>query len=208
LRKAVYTVITNWYDKLREPFERESGWDYFCFSDTYQKSRVWKVLRVSGPDKRRLSRLPKIKWFDYLDYDITIYVDANWKIIKSLDEIIETHHKYGHHSAFRHWDRDCVYEEAKLVAKMKKSETLHCNRYAKMLKRTGFPKHAGLMANGFMIRGKELPKEPYQRWWHDVQHYSYRDQLSFMPNAQDLQLNFIPQRFRFDYLRAFNHGLQ
>jgi len=205
MRKAVYTVITGGYDKLKDPKFVQKNWDYVCFSDRDIKSKVWKVVKINGKDKRRLSRLPKIKWFDFLDYDITIYVDASYKLKINLDKILAIGYKPGYHNAFRHWDRDCVYTEAMVILKMQKDDFNPVSDYIKLLMSKGYPENNGLMANGFMIRDKQLPKNPYLNWWKDVEKYSCRDQLSFMPNAEDLKLNFINPKLRFKFFRSNPH---
>ena len=76
---------------------------------------------------------------------------------------------------------------------------VNCN-----LKKIGFPKDEGLYMNGFMIRDKSLPIEPYINWYNDVMKYSYRDQLSFMPNSRGLKIHTIKVKLK-KYFRRFDH---
>ena len=199
VKKCCYTVITGNYDKLREPIVSE-GWDYVCFSDTDHESKVWEIRKLRGKDKARLSRLPKIKWFEFLDYDITFYIDASFRIIGDLNEFLDQAHKPGYHCAFPHLVRDCVYREAHAVNKIP-----FVAAYVNHLKEIGFPKGEGLFMNGFMIRDKDLPIQPYIDWYNDVMKYSYRDQLSFMPNAGGLKIHSIKAKLLKKYFKRFDH---
>jgi hypothetical protein len=204
LRKVIYTVITGGYDKLKEPMIVNNNWDYVCFTDnTAFKSKVWKIKRFNANlNKKKLSRLPKIKWFDFLDHDLSIYLDGSYQIKYNLNALINEVYEEGKHNAFKHWIRACSYREgwAVKVSNYDTAETV--DKYMEFLKSQGFPKKAGLMANGFMIRDKSLPKEPYIKWFEDVVKYSHRDQLSFMYHAQDLPLNFINPKLRHKFLKG------
>ena len=197
--KCCYTVITGNYDKLRIPVVTP-GWDYICFSDTDQESKVWKAIRINGEDKKRLSRLPKIKWFEFLDYDITLYVDAVFGIVGNLNNFLDIAYKPGHHCAFPHYARACVYKEANILKKLP-----GVREYVQHLKEIGYPEKKGLYMNGFMIRDKDVPHDPYKKWWEDFVKYSRRDQLSFMPNAHDLKLHPIKNKILKTYFKKFHH---
>jgi len=204
LRKVIYTVITGGYDKLREPLIVNDNWDYVCFTDnTDFKSKVWQIRRFNANlNPKKLSRLPKIKWFEFLDYDIAVYIDGSYQIKLGLNAMLNEFYKEGYHCAFKHWMRSCSYKEAwaVIVSNFDKAETV--NKYVEFLQEEGFPRKAGLMANGFMIRDKSLPHQPYINWFNDVVKYSHRDQLSFMFNAKDLPLHFINPKLRNKYLKG------
>ena len=55
-----------------------------------------------------------------------------------------------------------------------------------------------------MIRDKSLPQQPYIDWYNDVMKYCYRDQLSFMPNA-DLKIHPIKRRLLWEHFRRRHH---
>lgn len=197
--KCCYTVITGGYDQLRIPVKAD-GWDFICFTDSDIKSDKWEIRKIKGKDDVRLSRLPKIKWFEFLDHDITFYIDASFKIIGDLNEFLDEAYVPGHHCAFKHMERNCVYEEAHVLNKVP-----FVASYVNHLKEIEYPKKQGLYMNGFMIRDKDVPKQPYIDWYADVMKYSYRDQLSFMPNSEGLKIHTIKAKLLKKYFRRFDH---
>src|SRR5690348_15280923 len=93
--KCIYTVITGSYDQLKEPIHPNPNWDFVCFTDDPSlKSDRWRVVLLDNPSGlsvKKLSRRPKILVHEYLpDYDLTLYIDASYRVTGNLDHFIET----------------------------------------------------------------------------------------------------------------------
>jgi len=175
----IYTVVTNNYDQLH-PVEPVPGWRYLCFTDNLNmSSRGWELVKfrdqMSG---KLLSRKPKILFYQYLPaHEYSIYVDANIRILSHPDELIK---RFPHDwTIWRHPSRNCIYDEAGAVVRLKKDTQGNVDNIVKFLKHHGYPANFGLSQNGIMIRKNEPHiKKLCGYWWDVVSNYSHRDQLS------------------------------
>jgi len=107
---------------------------------------------------------------------------------KFLDELLERYH----HCAFsisRHPDRDCLYEEARACIALGKDNADVINSQVYGYRLDGFPKRAGLVASGVIIRSS--PHITFENaWWEEVRLKSCRDQLSFPVIARSTGLDY------------------
>jgi hypothetical protein len=81
--KCIYTVITGGYDTLKEPTHPNPDWDFVCFTDnpSLLKTGRWRVVLLNNP----------LGPHEYLpDYDLTLYIDASYKVTGDLNHFIET----------------------------------------------------------------------------------------------------------------------
>jgi hypothetical protein len=92
----------------------------------------------------------------------------------------------------RHPWRDCAYDEAEEVLRGDMDSELRVREQMDQYDRSGFPRHAGLIASTFLLRrhSDETLKRFAEMWFSHVLRYSKRDQLSF---------NFAARKTGFSY---------
>jgi len=130
MKKAVITYILDGYDRLKDPAVVTPGWDYLCFSDDDFGSEIWKPLPLPPSPfgticpKRRTSLL-KIQHFDYVseDYDLVMTLDGSMTINCNLDAFLDEFWTDQTDLLIaRHFERNCLYAEAKAVLVLPQTE--------------------------------------------------------------------------------------
>jgi len=183
--KVVYTVITGDYDDLLTPEHVNDDWDYVCFTDNMNlSSDFWEIREMEGfnLDNIRKNRIYKILPHIFLpEYDYSLYIDGNFRIIGDIDEYITRFLKNNHMLCFIHPERNCIYEEAQTVLKMGKDSEKFVSPQINKYKSENYPKNNGLIAGGILFRKHNNPPvvKIMNAWWRMVEFYSRRDQLSF-----------------------------
>jgi len=162
-----YSVITGAKDK---PIKQD--YPITVFTDAYNKFK----------DNRRNSRIQKIMPHKYFDSEFTVYIDANMKLLVSPQELVKKYMTGYDMAVFAHGVRDCIYDEAMTVAKLKLDDPEVIIEQAKYYEDHEFAKHKGLYQGGFMIRrNNERTQRFNEAWWADYCRFSRRDQLSLVP---------------------------
>lgn len=163
----LYTVICNSKDRIIE-----QDYPITRFIDSYDKFK----------DPRRNSRIQKILPHKYMDCDFSIYIDGNRKLLMSPQEIVDKYMDGYDMVIFKHALRDCIYDEAMEVAKLKLDDPELIIEQAKYYEDHEFSKHKGLCEAGFIVRRHNARTERFnEAWWADYCRFSRRDQLSLMP---------------------------
>lgn len=183
-RVAVYTVVTNGYDRPSPPAYVSANCDYILFTDDDKLiAPGWSVRLLENPshmDKHRLSRYPKIMPHLFLnDYNYSIYVDANFSIVGDVIELLYPM-KNNQMALFKHYLRKCIYEEASVCLQNKRDSKEVILSQMRNYQERGFPHNYGLSLNSFIIR-QHMDKEVIRlmsEWWEQVNTFSKRDQLS------------------------------
>ena len=98
LKKVVYTIILGNYDEPNS-FKKQKGYDYYLITDNYNdtiyNTTNWKPLKV--PDSVQNLTLNTVKKQRFLklhphllfeNYDLSIYLDGEFKIEGNLDEFL------------------------------------------------------------------------------------------------------------------------
>lgn len=207
---VVYTALFGNYSGLIEQPEIE-GVDYICYTDQDFTSNSWEVKKVTPPvpgDDTRSSRYYKINPHKHLqDYEISVFIDANYLILKDFKEMVFEKLKHNLFVSFDHNvtfldKRNCVYEECKELVRMANEENVVRDDKEVMQNQIDFfreeqyPKNNGLIFSAVLIR-RHLNKEVIdlmELWWKFVSTGSKRDQLSFDYCAWKLNFN------KFEYL--------
>lgn len=195
-RWVIYTALFGAYDKLAEPVEKFEGVDFICFTDQEDlNSDIWEIrhLKVTEESPVLMNRRIKMLPHEYLpDYEASIYIDANLKLLKDLRGILENEFSDKSFLVPKHSLRNCVYEEAKECVIFQKSDLTSTVNQLKEYKRRGFPRNFGLSENGILFR-KHQDQEIQslmRQWWEEFQKGSKRDQLSlpfvFWKNGKNL----------------------
>ena len=167
----VYTVITNDYDTLKEPTVVTPGWEYICFSDVERRSDIWDC-GITEKTQREV----KIMGWHELGEQPALYIDGSIEITGNLDNFMRAIR--GDFSLWKHPDRDCIFEEADAVVKLRGQDR---NRVDEQMKRyEAIPRHWGLGQTGIMFRdfGVEWVRALSYMWYQEVRQGVSRDQLS------------------------------
>jgi len=199
MKTVVYSTLFGQYEPLQEiAIPRHDAADFILFTDAPGlRSRTWEVVHTGrlSSDPARDARRIKILAHEYLaDHEISIYHDARIRLKAPpaafpADFLPEPHSLFG---CVKHPDRDCIYEEADVVASSRMDDPTKVHRQMARYRDEGYPAHNGLIAGGFLVRRHNDPQvvSAMKAWWQEVTNGSYRDQLSF---------NYIAWKLRFAF---------
>ena len=187
-KKVVYTCITGGYDSLIEPTYISEGFDYICFTDNMDlKSKTWKIRplpkEVEGLSQVKKQRYVKINAHKVLpEYDLSIWVDGNVTLRGDLNEFLKKSLK-NDVSVYipQHPARNCIYDEATAVIRLKKDKPEIVNKQIERYKKEGFPAKYGLLQSNIILRKHNSPDcaKLMEAWFNELKNESHRDQLSF-----------------------------
>lgn len=187
-RIAVYTAVFGKYDEIQEPLVSPDNIDYYIITDQeVPADSSWKKIKLSDLNinldsydnvmKNRFVKMFPDKIFN--NYDYSIYIDGNIKVISDLSEYI---HRIGNKglSIHSHGKRDCVYQEAKAIKIYKKEKKETVDNYLKLLKSRSFPEKFGLLECNVIVRQHhhEICQKVMKEWWIEFSKHIKRDQLS------------------------------
>ena len=182
---VVYTVITNGYDNLLDPLKIEQGIDYICFTDSSNlKSKYWQINPLpewvkNVPKHKRQRMLKLLPHLLFPQYEKSLYVDGNMQIKGGISEMFNK--LSGNIIAIpQHPVRNCVYQEAEAVLKLKKDVAEIVKPQIDRYIQEKFPKEFGLFETGIIFRehNSEECKRCMDKWALEVMMGSHRDQLS------------------------------
>ncbi len=196
--KVIYKVIINGYDGDLNPKFINYDFDYLFYTNNidfylYNNNSIWQYYKIPekitnlklGPAKQ--NRYLKINAYKYLPnhYNFSVYIDGNIIIINDINLLLNRLKKQYKDIKFFvpiHPERDCIYDEAKIVLKLRKDKSKYVKPQIKKIKDDGFPEHYGLSENNILIRNHKNPKliKFMKKWWKMVKKGSKRDQLSFI----------------------------
>jgi len=175
---------------------RDGLTDYICFTDDPDlTSRHWQIRKIDsselGPVKT--SKMVKILAHEFVgEYAESLYIDNTVELKIPVATIFSYLQKsISPLICFRHPDRDCIYEEAKVVAEIGYDDADVIDRQMERYRALGYPSHAGLIAGSALLRSHHDPLlvSMMRSWFEEVRSYSYRDQLSF---------NFVARKYQFE----------
>ncbi len=182
-RLVVYTALFGDYDYLRDPPTKYENCDFICFTDRKDlKTDIWKTVIIDELDLPPNLMNRKFKILPHLflnNYQWSLYIDSNVIIRKNpYDLAIKYLTKYKM-VVPKHPKRNCLYEEAIEVMKLKLADKKIIEKQIQKLKKEGFPKNFGLSENKVLFRqhNDEKIKKIMTDWWKEVL-YLPRDQLS------------------------------
>lgn len=184
---VVYTAIMGNFDKIEDPKVVTDGIDYICFTDNPKaKSNVWKIVVVNDEfnNSRKKARHIKINPHLFLkDYELSIWIDGNVNIKKDLSCLINelVGERKTKIATFRHFSRDCIYDEALECAVTKKDNIDKIYKQISECIDNGYPTKNGLAETNVMFRMHNDIEiiNVMSDWWRCVNNNSIRDQLSF-----------------------------
>lgn len=190
-KNVLYTCITGSYDSLIQHGFQSSNWDYICFTDQEEliKQKTvghWQILplRFKTENPQLTGRWHKIHPHELLkNYEQSLYVDGNINILSPyLFELAEQKQHEYILGQFVHPVRDCIYDEILACLAGQKESKAKLDRVAKLLLQNNFPARWGLSETGILFRKHNDPKcmRIMDEWWHMLENYSVRDQVSLM----------------------------
>jgi len=180
---CVYSAAAGGYRPSIEAIPRPSV-AHHLFTDS-DPVEGWEIRRFDEvrDDPVRTAKKPKVLPHLYLeDSDWSIWIDANITLLADPRDLVAEVRKSGHLiGAFRHPERECLYDEA-----------LHCISAAKddpdtilaqitRYKCEGYPAKFGLAECNVLVRCHSDPivAAAMRRWWDEIEAGSRRDQISF-----------------------------
>jgi len=196
---TVVTALTGGKDTIREQ-DKWGEAKFVAYTDTPMDSRTWDIKPCYDrfTDPRRNSRVPKILIHKYVNSEYSIYMDANIKLLRTPEELIEKYLKDHDIAVYKHPNRDCIYDEATTCAVRKLDDPETIIEQAKAYEDSGYAKHKGLCECGIILRRHTKKVEQFNNaWWAEYSRYSRRDQISFMyaVDKVGIRVNMIPEYF-------------
>lgn len=186
MKIVIYSVNTGSYDQFMDPPIIDPNVRYILFTDNkYYRSNIWEVNHVDfidqSLDTRKKARFVKLNPHKILPkHDISIWVDSCYKTKFSNTENFLKEISFNDGiMCFKHNERNCIYDEAKVVVKDKLDYAKIVEQQMNRYKSEGFPKNYGLFDSGFTIRSNNDSVNKFnERWWLELNTNSSRDQLS------------------------------
>lgn len=185
-RIAVYTCITNGYDKLAgAPPSLLDLCDFYCFSDEqFDELSAWNSFNLGFElsDPRRTAKVVKVlPHLVFPNYEVSLWVDGHIQIkdacVSLLQRFLSSDSTI---MTFRHNRRDCLYAEAYECLKWGKSPDILIRSQIERYAAAGVKKHSGLYLGGTLFRrhNDHRCRVAMEAWWGELENYSVRDQIS------------------------------
>lgn len=188
----IYSANIGGYDNFNNLAVEDPKVRYILFTDNkYYTSDVWEICHTDFIDKsldsRRAARYIKTNPHIILPpHDISIWVDyclpPNFKDANKM--LIEIGALNSDIMCYKHDERDCIYQEAEMVKKLKLEYPNIVSKQIEKYKSENFPEKYGLFQSGFMIRKNNKKIANFnETWWNEIKNNSARDQLSQVYSA-------------------------
>lgn len=201
-RICVYTALSGPKSRLQPSQWVRPDIDYVCFTDQQQAFPApWQIrplvdfpgLPGAHPDPCRNAKRYKILPHIVLpEYHTTVWIDANMRVTRGFDELIadlNLGERAPQITAFKHFERDCLYDEGEVCKAMGLDQPEIINRQMARYREQFFPAHYGLTECGVLVRYNTPDiKTLMEFWWEEIEKGSRRDQLSFMYSVWRLRL--------------------
>ena len=189
IKTVIYTSIFGGYDALQEPLFVNKNCDYYAITDKeIPKDSVWKKYdtdkiegfsEMDGYHKSKYAKFfPNVL---FPDYDCSIWVDGNVKIVGDLMPLVYEMNKDHCMASFENPYHDCIYKEVNFLLSLNAVNTRQIGEQIEQYKKEGFPMHFGMREFSIIVRkhnDQELI-EFMKQWWNEVNRFTMRDQISF-----------------------------
>lgn len=185
-KKVLYTCLTGKYDFLQIHHFVDTAVDYVCFTDNsdllkYSRLGMWEIrpLKYNLMDNTKNSRWHKTHpHVLFPEYEQSIWIDSN--ILLKSSFVTDLFSRTDLILIPEHNARDCIYDEAKACAKMRKENKANTQNLISYYNAEKFPRHYGLNETNVVYRrhNDENVKLMMDEWWSFIETKSKRDQLS------------------------------
>jgi hypothetical protein len=205
MRRVVYTCLFG-HSELFNDFEyQRDGIDFVCFTDDPDlRSKFWKIelapRRLLDPARaaKKIKALPHV----YLgQYDESLYIDNTARLEVEPKRMFDEYLAPAQSPlvCFRHPERDCVYDEARVVLSIGFDTPERVKPHMALYRHLGYPAHHGLAKTTLLLRRHHDPalQRMLNTWSEQVMCHSRRDQLSMLPSCwfEDFEPDYIPLHF-------------
>jgi len=197
-KMVVYTAITSGYDVLKDPPPHwRATADFVAFLSTEFANTQWvyRPIYKRFRDPCRNAKIHKIlahKYFPQAEY--SLWIDGTISIISPLplNEWVERYLKNHDLAVFRHWHRNCAYEEAKKCMLGQLDDPQIIERQMQKYFDNGYPRANGLAECSVLLRRHTSRIKRFnEKWWDEIRQHSRRDQLSFNYVADRLGVTYF-----------------
>lgn len=202
-KRVVYCVNLGGYDDLPIPPEMEDC-SYFLITDAAEipEDSPWTLV---SPTLQETDIKRQCLWYKthphwlFPDADYVTWIDSNVECKSSSGQILIAHETLSEIATFMHPDRDCVYEEALMIKKLKLDQAQIIDRVLDEMKKAGLPKHYGLYeTNVLFSRNQDIGVRAFfETWWRRIYLGSRRDQMSFTFSAWKEGIDITPLDARY-----------
>lgn len=179
---VVYTTVIGDTKPLHDP-QIPSHSRFVCFTDQDITSTTWEIVRIphSSTPARDCRRLKQLSHVVFPEATASLWMDSNFSLQVDPCELAERNPQPI--STFRHPHRDRISEEAKVIISHGKGKAATIMAQLAAYQADGFDTDANPQAcistGGFILRRHcEAVKAFNDRWHHEVQTRSLRDQMS------------------------------
>lgn len=181
---AVFTCITDDYDRLRPPAQVEEGVEYFLYTDKPSPVEApWTAKPLPLETGSRAGNARFVKMHPHLlfpNHSLSVYVDGNVRVLGGLTRLCRSALAHKDIALYRHPFRDCAYAEAAECAAIGHDWAWRIARQMRQYRREGFPEHAGLYECNVILRRHcaATVQRLMEEWWRAYTQGVRRDQLS------------------------------
>lgn len=186
-RTVVYTCITGGYDELIVPEYISEECDYYLISEKditentiYKWIDLYDVIPFKELDPTRQNRYCKINVHEiFPQYDFSIYVDGNIKIVSDITMCLADIKKSGIAVSGKSSSL-CTYVEALRCIGTRKDDKDKIIRQIERYYKEGMPRYFGEFLCNVLVRNHKnsVCQKLMQDWWHEVYKESKRDQIA------------------------------
>ena len=214
LKKVIYTALFGKYDYIKS-INKEYGYDYIMFTDQNISNITtnWTILSIDkNINYSKKFEVMKIQRFYkthphifFKDYDLSIYIDGTIAIKGSLDEfLLRILSKNKSIYTLEHPERISIDNEFGAVLFFQRDSKENIDFVKKRYNREEFPDNIGLSENCLIVRKHNDIKciNFMNQWFYEINHYSYRDQLSFnyiLWKTNISIVKYISKNYMFEY---------
>jgi hypothetical protein len=207
-RAVVYTCMFGYSECFNDfRYEGKENIDFICFTDDPElTSTFWdmKVVPSGLLDPARAAKQFKALPHRFLpDYDWSLYIDNTVRLKVSpkviFDRFLAKAAFPSPYICFRHYARNCVYDEADQVLREGVDDPVRVHAQMNLYRRLGYPANNGLAKGAFILRRHREPilQPIMESWYQQVLCYSKRDQLSLNPVMwfNHFEPSYLPLKF-------------
>ena len=156
------------------------------------------------------AKAPKILSHQFIDADISIWVDGNIFLNIDPQKIVDEFLGDNDIAVWKHFDRNCIYDELRAVIGLGGDKPIGAEEQVARYRSLGFPVHYGLgECNVIVRRHNNIVMHFNNYWWSEVCAWSARDQLSFpfvLWNMPSIRCNFVEGNVRnHPYFKYIDH---